>query len=194
MPKLENTMNNYIGCTAMLFGSMVKYGVTYKQDLPGFELYKRKYTHDFKNLIVDENFNKSYPLEVEIINSFLVSKNDKIMLFNSDTYAITNEFKIKIHESTTREQNQILSMKMCEDEEYLAIISGKLLIKNEQQPNQLDIFIRDGKDFLHKSTLDLYSIKEFIFVAMDFYFMTTNTKDIVADPTSVKKTHLIFAK
>jgi hypothetical protein len=191
MPKLENTMNNYIGCTAMLFGSMVKYGVTYKQDLPGFELYKRKYTHDFKNLIVDENFNKSYPLEVEIINSFLVSKNDKIMLFNSDTYAITNEFKIKIHESTTREQNQILSMKMCEDEEYLAIISGKLLIKNEQQPNQLDIFIREGKDFLHKSTLDLYSIKEFIFVSMDFYFMTANTK---GDPTSVEKTHLIFAK
>jgi hypothetical protein len=75
-------MNNYIGCTAMLFGSLVKYGVTYKQDQPGFELYKRKYTHDFKNLIVDENFNKSYPLEVEIINSFLVSKNDKIMLFN----------------------------------------------------------------------------------------------------------------
>ena len=191
MPKLENTMNNYIGCTAMLFGSLVKYGVTYKQDQPGFELYKRKYTHDFKNLIVDENFNKSYPLEVEIINSFLVSKNDKIMLFNQDTYALTDEFKIKIHESTTREQNQILSMKMCEDEVYLAIISGKLLIKNEQQPNQLDIFIRDGKTFNHQSTLDLYSIKEFIFVSMDFYFMTTNAS---GGPTSVEKTDLIFAK
>ena len=113
------------------------------------------------------------------------------MLFNSDTYAITNEFKIKIQKSTTREQNQILSMKMCEDEAYLAIISGKLLIKNEQQPNQLDIFIREGKDFIHKSTLDLYSIKEFVFVSMDFYFMASKNK---RDPTSIKKTHLIFAK
>ena len=54
-------------------------------------------------------------------------------------------------------------MKMCEDEVYLAIISGKLLIKNEQQPNQLDIFIRDGKTFNHQSQLWTYTLFSFFF-------------------------------
>ena len=72
---------------------------------------------------------------------------------------------------------------MCNNEQALAVISGKVLIKNEQQPNQLDVFMMEGKGFKHKTKLDLGRIEKFQSVTMDFYF---NTDD--DSPT------LIFAK
>ena len=32
MPTLENVMNNFMNCTQMLFGSKVRYGITYKSN------------------------------------------------------------------------------------------------------------------------------------------------------------------
>ena len=49
-PKLENIMYNYMGCSVMMFGPLVRFGITIKVGQPGFTLYTKKYYHNFKVL------------------------------------------------------------------------------------------------------------------------------------------------
>ena len=48
LPKLENVMYNFMQCSQMMFGARVRYGITYKHDQPGFQIFTRKYFHNFK--------------------------------------------------------------------------------------------------------------------------------------------------
>jgi hypothetical protein len=47
MPTLENVMFNFMNCTQMMFGSKVKYGITYKTNSSSFDIYRRKYEHNY---------------------------------------------------------------------------------------------------------------------------------------------------
>ena len=40
-PELENVMYNYMNCSTMMFGTKVRYGIAYKANQPGFEVYTR---------------------------------------------------------------------------------------------------------------------------------------------------------
>ena len=48
MPHLENVMFNFMHCSQMMFGSRVRYGISYKTGQPNFTIYTRKYFHNFK--------------------------------------------------------------------------------------------------------------------------------------------------
>lgn len=48
MPKLENVMYNFMQCQQLLFGSRVRFGISYKTNQSGFIIYTRKYFHNFK--------------------------------------------------------------------------------------------------------------------------------------------------
>lgn len=50
---------------------------------------------------------------------------------------------ISLLKADTREPNQVIAMAKSQDEEYLAVISGKILIMNEQKTNQLFIFKKE---------------------------------------------------
>ena len=56
MPKLENVMFNFMNCSQMMFGALVRYGITFKTNQPGFQVYTRKYFHNFKVAVTTENF------------------------------------------------------------------------------------------------------------------------------------------
>lgn len=42
-----------------MFGSKVKYCITYSQNQADFNIYKRRYEHGFKSTLLDENLNQS---------------------------------------------------------------------------------------------------------------------------------------
>lgn len=86
--------------------------------------------------------------------------------------------------SDTRERTEIIAMALCPYEKYLAVITGKNLIKNEQRPNQIFIFKREiqegsdieGKDkFIYSKKAVIKDIKELQGICMDFHFK--NNKD-----------------
>ena len=57
--------------------------------------------------------------------------------------------EVELLEDNARERNEIISLALCPYEKYLAVITGKNLIKNEQKPNQIFIFkreIQEGSD------------------------------------------------
>jgi hypothetical protein len=56
MPRLENVMYNSMQCSQMMFGARVRFGITYKANQPGFQIYTRKYYHNFKVTTDTKNF------------------------------------------------------------------------------------------------------------------------------------------
>ena len=50
---MENVMNNFMNCSIMMFGALGKYGITYKTNEGNFDVYRRKYIHDYKVNVVD---------------------------------------------------------------------------------------------------------------------------------------------
>ena len=59
MPKLENVMFNFMNCTSIIFGSKVRYACCFKQGQNEFEIYTRRYEHNFKVNVLKENFEGS---------------------------------------------------------------------------------------------------------------------------------------
>lgn len=64
MPLLENVMFNYMNCNQMMFGSKVRYCITYKTNQRSFVIYRRKYLHNFKVPVVGDNLEGSKGLEL----------------------------------------------------------------------------------------------------------------------------------
>ena len=70
----------------MMFGSKVRYCVTYKTNQRSFDIFRRKFIHDFKVPISSENLEGSIALELKSMNAYLVSKIDKVIVYDSSTF------------------------------------------------------------------------------------------------------------
>ena len=66
-------------------------------------------------------------------NMFLVSKGDKVFIFDIDTFKQVGEIPLTLLKTETREKNEIIGMQKSQDDNFLAIISGKNLVMNEQK-------------------------------------------------------------
>lgn len=191
MPILENVMFNFMTCNQMMFGSKVRYCVTYKTNQKSFAIYRRKYWHDFKVPISTENLEGSIGLELASMNTYLVSKIDKVIMYSSETFKEVAKIDITLLKADTREPNQVIAIQKDEDEQYLAIISGKILIMNEQKTNQLFIYKRypsnsgvDKFEFVNRVLLK--DIEFFKQVCMKFHFKKIKGQ--------IEKESILFAK
>ena len=188
MPTLENVMYNYMNCSQMMFGSKVRYGITYKTNQKSFVIYRRKYEHNFKVPVASENYEGAKGLEIKSQGKFLVAKIDKVKIYDTDQYQECGELEIKLLPTETREPNEIIALQCCQTDEYLAIVSGKNLIMNEQKQNQLFIYRRqpDGEygNFIHRVVLK--DIEHFKQVSMNFHFRII--------PGTSERKEILFAK
>jgi len=48
----------------MMFGSKVRFGVMYKVNQPGFDVYRRKYYHNYKIAISSENYEGAFGMNL----------------------------------------------------------------------------------------------------------------------------------
>lgn len=61
----------------------------------------------------------------------LVSKIDEIFIFDCNSFKKLGMVPIELLKPNSREPNQIISMQKSEDNNILAVLTGKLLIKKE---------------------------------------------------------------
>lgn len=54
-------------------------------------------------------------------------------MFDSETFNQCSEIPVKLLDSDTREPNQVIGLQKSKDEKYLAVISGKNLVMDEQK-------------------------------------------------------------
>lgn len=86
MPELENVMQNFMNCSQMMFGSKVKYGITYKTNNKSIDIHRRKYEHDFRLNVIEDDLDGSRGLPIDSMNAFLVSKIDTVKFYSIDTF------------------------------------------------------------------------------------------------------------
>lgn len=79
-------MNNFMNCSQMMFGRKVKYCITYKTNQKSFDVHRRKYEHDFRVNVIEQDLDGSRGLPVESMNAFLVSKVDTIHFYDVDSF------------------------------------------------------------------------------------------------------------
>jgi hypothetical protein len=85
LPTLENVMYNYMGCNQMMIGSKVRYAITYKTNEKSFDIYQRKYMHNLRVCVDDQNFEGSKAIEIITSNIILVTKVDKVLMYDCET-------------------------------------------------------------------------------------------------------------
>jgi hypothetical protein len=70
-------------------------------------------------------------MEFTTMNTFVVARLDQLMVYDSVTFEELDRIPINLMDSAEREPNEILAIQKCQNEEYLAIITGKNLIMAE---------------------------------------------------------------
>ena len=130
MPILENVMNNYMKCSQMMFGSKVKYGITYKPNQNMFDVFRRKYIHNIQSTVNNGNFEGSKGMELISQGIILVTKIDKVLLYNLRTFEECGQIPVELLPTVSREPNEVLGMQKSQDESMVAIIAGKNLVMN----------------------------------------------------------------
>jgi hypothetical protein len=139
---LENVMYNYMGCDYMMIGPKVRYCVTYKNDSKGYNIFRAKYIHNFKVTVQSMNCEGSKILELQSIGAFVVTNTSGVSIYDSQDFKLLGALDITLLESKEREPNEVLAIQKCQNEEYLAVLTGKNLIMQEQKLNQIYIFKR----------------------------------------------------
>ena len=176
---MENVMYNYMKCTQCMFGKRVRYGITYKQNEKCFDVYQRKYMHNLRIKVQSQNLEGSKALEIKSMGKFMVTETDKVSLYDSYTFEKYGEdLPIKLLPTETREPNEVIGIQISKCEQFVAVVTGKNLVKNEQKQNQVQIMKRRPSESGDESedTFELYKriivkdIPLFIKVVMQYYF------------------------
>ena len=88
MPKKINVMRNFLQCSMAIFGDKGKYCITFKKDQTDFQLFQRKYLHDFKVHVSVHDYERAFGLSVDEIGQFLVASRGNIYCFDSYNYKL----------------------------------------------------------------------------------------------------------
>ena len=65
----------------------------------------------------------------------MITKIDKVLVYDSDTFTQVSEIPIKLLKTETREPNEVIGMQKSNNEIYIAVISGKNLVQRQQKQN-----------------------------------------------------------
>jgi hypothetical protein len=174
MPTLENVMYNYMQCNQMMIGSMRRYAITYKQNEKSFDIYQRKFMHNLRVCVDGQDFAGSKALEIEYLDIFLVTKVDQVLIYDNSDFSIKGKIPITLLKTETREPNEIIGICKSKDENWLAVISGKNLVMNQQKQNQLFIFTRSNDNFVLHKRIIIKELPIFTKVTMQYFFKNFN--------------------
>jgi hypothetical protein len=115
----------------MMIGAAKRYSITYKTNEKDFEIYRRKFMHNLRVCVNEKNFEGSKAVEMPLANFLLVSMVSEVLIIDNINYGVVGKLPINLLETSTREANEIIGMEKSEDEEMVAVISGKNLIMSE---------------------------------------------------------------
>ena len=117
----------------MMFGKRVRYGLTYKSNQRSFEIYTRKCMHNLKVCVENSNLEGAISVELTKYKVFLVSNIDKVLMYDCDNFKQVGSLPIALLVTETREPNEVIGITYSQDQKWLAIISGKNLVMDEQK-------------------------------------------------------------
>jgi hypothetical protein len=70
----------------MMFGTRVRYGITYKTNQPGLTIYTRKYYHNFRVTITPENFEGAKGANLGSMGAYVMCEKTKVGIYDQQTF------------------------------------------------------------------------------------------------------------
>ena len=67
----------------MMFGARVRFGITYKAGQPGFQIYTRKYFHNFKVSITTKNFDGAVGDNIRTMNAYVMADKQSLNIYDA---------------------------------------------------------------------------------------------------------------
>jgi len=149
-PKLENVMYNFMQCSQLMFGARVRYGIAYKTNQPGFQIYTRKFYHNFKVAISNENFEGARGGNLGSMGAYVMCEKTRIGIYNQDTYEPIQQWNVPT--KSQKDEIQILYMTISHDQTKIGVALGKALIKERFEITEIAIYKKgsNGKFGLEK--------------------------------------------
>ena len=126
-PTLENVMYNTMDCSHMMFGTKVRYGISYKANQPNMNVYTRKYFHNFKVSIRSDNHEGAIGANLSTMNAYLLAEKTHIGIYDERYFDPIQEFEVP----TSADDILILYVTLSPDENKIGIVLGRNLIKEK---------------------------------------------------------------
>ena len=70
----------------MMFGPLKRYGVTYRQNQPGFMIYTRKYYHNFKVAIDNKNWEGAIGSNLKYSYAYIMALKNKVIITDQSDF------------------------------------------------------------------------------------------------------------
>ena len=186
MPKPENVMYNFMNCSQMMFGSLVRYCITFKTNQPNFSIWVRKAFHNFKVALTNENMEGSMGANLPSLNQYVMTEREEqsgmgskdkqiITVHDNETYSTVQEWAVP-----TREEGiEILYLAVSKDDQKIGVALGKKLIKNHQYISEIAVYNRQRTG--DKEEFALEALKEFQYheACMRFEFNVKNNNQLI---------------
>jgi hypothetical protein len=83
-------------CSQMMIGKKQRNCIAYKVNQKSFDIYQRKYMHNLRVCVNGDNFQGSQAIEFPTMNLIVVTRVDKLMLFEDKTFQPIGEIKIPL--------------------------------------------------------------------------------------------------
>jgi len=173
MPTVENVMYNFMNCSQMMFGKMVRYGITYKTSQIGFTVYTRKSFHNYKVTITSENFEGAVGANLSSMGKYAVARKLQLCIHDAITFDKLQE--ISVPNEAGLEGLETLYMTVSKDETKIGVALGVKKIKEHQEVHELAVY---------KKVEDLFVLEaicpfEFEETCSQFYFNQNNTSELL---------------
>ena len=94
----------------MMIGAAKRYSITYKTNEKDFEIYHRKFMHNLRVCVNENNFEGSKAVELPLSNFFLVSDVSEVLMIDNMNYSVVGKLPINLLETSTRESNEIIGL------------------------------------------------------------------------------------
>jgi hypothetical protein len=140
-PKEENRMFNFMSCSQLMFGSRVRYGISYKTNQPGFTIFTRKYFHNFKVAITSDNYEGTKGANLSTMGAYIMAEQNRIGIYDEKTFEYLHGFTVPAQEG-----NQILYMTVSKDEQKIGIALGRVLIKDHTEVKEIYVYKRNSEN------------------------------------------------
>lgn len=136
-PKLENVMFNFMNCSQMMFGSKVRFSVTFKQSEPNFNIWTRKYYHNFKVNKSKDNLEGAVGLNLDM-QQYCIGHGGILRIVKNEDHEVSQSIMLPKY----KDDREILYMTKTIDELRVGICLGHKLRKESIQITNIIVFNR----------------------------------------------------
>lgn len=133
-------MYNYMQCSVLMFGSRVRYGISYKTNQPGFQIYTRKYFHNFKVAISGANFEGAEGANLPTMNAYIMAEKTKIGVYDDSNFSLIQSWNVPTQGS---QELEILYMTVSKNDEKIGIALGVNIIKDNYKITEIAVYVKN---------------------------------------------------